>query len=150
MIILILHAWKKENSSSKIYEVSKWSFGDAILMTDWKLFLPHFIHFISIGTPLTKEPIYNLTLQMYTSFPMCVCYFYYCCCKLLTNNQTSCWDIAIDIEQVFSKTICTIGLYMMCLMYLSGTMINLIKIYILLHFFKYFFWRNRISKGKVI
>ena len=101
-------------------------------------------------TFLTKEPIYNLTLQMYTSFSMCVCYFYYCCCKLLTNNQTSCWDIAIDIEQVFSKTICTIGLYMMCLMYLSGTMINLIKIYILLHFFKYFFWRNRISKGKVI
>ena len=101
-------------------------------------------------TFLTKEPIYNLTLQMYTSFPMCVCYFYYCCCKLLTNNQRSCWDIAIDIEQVFPKTICTIGLYMMCLMYLSGTMINLIKIYILLHFFKYFFWRNRISKGKVI
>ena len=34
MITLIQHAEKKENSSSKRYEMSKWSFGDAILVTD--------------------------------------------------------------------------------------------------------------------
>ena len=32
--MLIQQAEKKENSYSKIYEMSKWSFGDAILMTD--------------------------------------------------------------------------------------------------------------------
>ena len=36
MIMLIQHTEKKENSSSKRYEKSKWSFGDAILVTDWK------------------------------------------------------------------------------------------------------------------
>ena len=34
MIMLIQHTEKKENSSSKRYEKSKWSFGDAILVTD--------------------------------------------------------------------------------------------------------------------
>ena len=34
MIMLIQHAEKKENSSSKRYEMSKWSFGDG-LVTDW-------------------------------------------------------------------------------------------------------------------
>ena len=32
--MLIQQAEKKENSSSKRYETTKWSFGDAILMTD--------------------------------------------------------------------------------------------------------------------
>ena len=34
MIMLIQHAEKKGNSSSKRHEMSKWSFGDAILVTD--------------------------------------------------------------------------------------------------------------------
>ena len=33
MIMLIQHAEKKENSSKR-YEISKWSFGDDILVTD--------------------------------------------------------------------------------------------------------------------
>ena len=32
--MLIQQAEKKENSSSKRYETTKWSFGDAILMSD--------------------------------------------------------------------------------------------------------------------
>ena len=35
MIMLIQHAEKKENSSSKRHEMSKWSFYNAILVTDW-------------------------------------------------------------------------------------------------------------------
>ena len=38
MIMLIQHTVKKENSSPKRYETSKWSFGDAIMVTDWKTF----------------------------------------------------------------------------------------------------------------
>ena len=34
MIMLIQHTEKKENSFSKRYETSKWSFGNAILVTD--------------------------------------------------------------------------------------------------------------------
>ena len=34
MIMLIQHADKKENSSSKRYEMGKWSFSDGILVTD--------------------------------------------------------------------------------------------------------------------
>ena len=33
-IMLLQHTEKKENSSSKRYEMSKWSFGDAVLVTD--------------------------------------------------------------------------------------------------------------------
>ena len=50
MIMLIQHTEKKENSSSKRYETSKWSFGDAILVTDWKT-VPdtfHIVYFIEI------------------------------------------------------------------------------------------------------
>ena len=36
VIMLIQTTEKKENSSSKTYEMSKWSFGDATLVTDWK------------------------------------------------------------------------------------------------------------------
>ena len=34
-IMLIQQGEEKENSSSKRYKMSNWSFGDAILMTDW-------------------------------------------------------------------------------------------------------------------
>ena len=33
--MLIQHGKKKENSSSKRYEMSKCSFGDGIVVTDW-------------------------------------------------------------------------------------------------------------------
>ena len=38
---------EKENSSSKTYEMSKWSFGHGILVTDWNATL----HFINIEIP---------------------------------------------------------------------------------------------------
>ena len=87
MIMLIQQAEKKENSSSKRYEMSKWSFGNAILMTDWKTVFSATLHFIVLKflmthkqmmnwilsqTFLTKEAIYNLNLEIYTSLPMCV------------------------------------------------------------------------------
>ena len=49
MIMLTQHAEKKENSSSKRYEMSKWSFGDGILVTDWNT--TGTLHFISIEIP---------------------------------------------------------------------------------------------------
>ena len=77
--MLIQQAEKKENSSSKRYETTKWSFGDAILMSDWNTVLTATLHFIVLKlwmthkqmmnwilsrTFLTKEPIYNLTLEI--------------------------------------------------------------------------------------
>ena len=35
IMMLIQYVEKKENRSSKGYEMSKWSFGDATLMTEW-------------------------------------------------------------------------------------------------------------------
>ena len=49
MIMLIQHAEKKENLPSKRYQMSKWSFGDAILVTDWNTVHCH--HFISTEIP---------------------------------------------------------------------------------------------------
>ena len=87
MIKLIQHAEKKEILSSKRYEMSKWSFGDGILMTDWNTVHCH-IALINIEildyaqmndelytfyrTFLAKEPIYGLTLEIYASFPICM------------------------------------------------------------------------------
>ena len=90
MIMLIHQVEKKENSSSKRFEMSKWSFDDAILMTDWNTVFTATLHFIALKswmtykqmmnwilaqTFLTKKPIYNLTLEIYASLPMCVCFF---------------------------------------------------------------------------
>ena len=61
--MLIQQAEKKENSCSKRYEMSKWSFSNAILMTDWNTVDCH------IACTL-------LVLKLiYASLPMCVCYF---------------------------------------------------------------------------
>ena len=87
--MLIQQAEKKENSSSKRYEMRyEMSFGDAILMTDWNTVFTATMHFIVLKlwmthkqmmnwilsrTFLTKEKtIYNLTLEIYASLPMCV------------------------------------------------------------------------------
>ena len=51
MIMLIQHAEKKENSSSKWYEMSKCSFGDSILVTEWNTVHSATLHFISIEIP---------------------------------------------------------------------------------------------------
>ena len=90
MIMLIQQAEKKQNSSSKIYETSKWSFGNAILMNDWNTVFIATLHFIVLKfwmthkqminwilskTFLTKELIYNLTLEIHATLPMCVCFF---------------------------------------------------------------------------
>ena len=45
-IMLIQQAEKEENSSSKRYKMSKWSFGDAILMTDWNTVFTATWHFV--------------------------------------------------------------------------------------------------------
>ena len=89
MIMLIEQAEKKENSSSKSYEMRyEMSFGDAILMADWNTVFTATMHFrvlklwmtdkkmmnwILSRTFLTKEPIYNLSLEICASLPMSVC-----------------------------------------------------------------------------
>ena len=55
-------------------------------MMDWILF----------QTFVTTELIYNLTLEIYASLPMCVCFFK--CCI----SQIGCWD---PIQLIFSKNI---------------------------------------------
>ena len=85
MIMLIQQAEKKEKSSSKRYEMS---FGNAILMTNsvftvtmhfivLKLWMTHkqMMNWILSRTFLTKEPIYNLSLEICASLPMSVCFF---------------------------------------------------------------------------
>ena len=61
MIMLIQYGEKKENSSSKRYEMSKWSFGDAILVTDWKT-VPATFQFISIEIPDDAQ----INVELYT------------------------------------------------------------------------------------
>ena len=86
---LIQQAEKKEHSSFKRYEIRyEMSFGDAIVMTDWNTVFTATMHFIVLRlwmtnkqmmnwilsrTFLTKEPIYNLSLETYASLPMSVC-----------------------------------------------------------------------------
>ena len=118
MIMLIQHEEKKENSSSKRYKVSKWSFGDGTLVTDWNTVHCH-LHFTSIEIPDDAQindalytfsnffnqgtnlgPIYDLVLEIYASFPMCNVLFSLMLLQIIC--QIGCWDI--DIEWIFSKT----------------------------------------------
>ena len=87
--MLIQQAEKKENSSPKRYEMRyEISFGDAILMTDWNTVFSATMHFIvlKLWTThkqmmnwilsrifFTKEPAYNLSIEIYASLPMSVC-----------------------------------------------------------------------------
>ena len=64
-IMLVQHAKKEENSSSKRYKMSKWSFGDAILVTDWKT-VPATFHFISIEIPDNAQ--INVWLYTFLNF----------------------------------------------------------------------------------
>ena len=65
-------------------------------------------------TFFTKEPIYNLTLEIYASFLMCVCVLFLLPLLLqIICQKLGCWDIVI--ERIFLSNISTI--YMICLMY---------------------------------
>ena len=91
MNMLIQKAEKKENSSSMRFEMKyEMSFGDAVLMTDWNTVFTATMHFIVLKLWmthkqmmnwilsrifLTKEPVYNLSLEIYASLPMSVCVF---------------------------------------------------------------------------
>ena len=61
-------------------------------------------------TFLAKEPIYNLTVEIYASFPISV--FFLLLLLQIICQILDCWDIAI--ERIFSKNISTIYI---CLMY---------------------------------
>ena len=64
LIMLIQHTEKKENSSSKRYEMIKLSFGNAILVTGWKTVrLPHFTLFITF-TEIPDEA--QIDVELYT------------------------------------------------------------------------------------
>ena len=100
MIMLIRHAEKKEKSFSKRHEMSKWSFGDAILATDWKS-VPATFQFISIEIPYEAQ--INVKLYTFSNFSnqkmnlqfdsiniyklsnVRVLFFIYCCWKLFVK-----------------------------------------------------------------
>ena len=63
MIMLIQHAEKEGNSSSKRYKMSKWSFSNASLVTDIKAATATF-HFISIEIPDGAQ----INVEIYTSW----------------------------------------------------------------------------------
>ena len=68
MIMLIQHPEKKENLSSKRYEMSKWSFDDAILVSDdWlKLLFTATLHFTS--TEIPDDAYINHELYTFCNF----------------------------------------------------------------------------------
>ena len=66
MIMLIQHTEKKEKSFSKRYEMSKWSFGDAILVTDWKT-VPDTFHIVYL-TEIPDEAQINVEFCTLSNF----------------------------------------------------------------------------------
>ena len=103
-------------------------------------------------TFLTKEPIYDLTLETNKSSSMCVCvcvwvcvcvcvrvlFLVLLCCKLFAKKASSYKD------WIFWKNVSTI--YMICSIYWLQTM----NILFLQHIFKYFFWKNRKSNVNLL
>ena len=67
MIMLIQQEEKKENSSFKRHEMSKWSFGDAILMTDWNTVFTATLNF-SYSTEILDDPQINVELNTFSNF----------------------------------------------------------------------------------
>ena len=72
-IMLIQQAEKEENSSSKRYKMSKWSFGDAILMTDWNTVFTATWHFVVLVLKFwlagwVDDPQTNDELNTFTNF----------------------------------------------------------------------------------
>ena len=123
VMMLIQHAEEKGNWSSKKYEISKWSFGDAypvteILFTatpgfsiqilDDKQINNELVYFLELF--LSQEPIYKLTqiqswTNTYASFPVCVCMFVICIMLLMQGCR--------DTEWIFNKLEYNIY-YMLC------------------------------------
>ena len=67
MIMLIQQEEKKENSYFKRHEMSKWSFGDAILMTDWNTVFTATLNF-SYSTEILDDPQINVELNTFSNF----------------------------------------------------------------------------------
>ena len=67
MIMLIQQEEKKENSSFKRHEMSKWSFGDAILMTDWNTVFTVTLN-VSYSTEILDDPQINVELNTFSNF----------------------------------------------------------------------------------
>ena len=63
--MLIQQAEKKENSSSKRYEMS---FGDAILMTDWNILYCVYCHHALYSFEIVDDPQTNDELNTFSSF----------------------------------------------------------------------------------
>ena len=112
---------KKELSKLKRYEMSKWSFYNAILVADWSTIQCHILHFISIEIPdyaqingelytfsqtfLAKEPMYNLTLATSSSFLICVLFLLL---LFVANYLPNTWVIqTLSLNIFFSKNIST-------------------------------------------
>ena len=105
-----------------------WVNGDLAMVFWWltEILFTATLHFISIEIPhyaqiddelyifsqtfLAKKPIYNLTLEIYASFPISV-FFLLLLLQIICQILDS-WDIAI--EWIFSKNTSTIYI---CLMY---------------------------------
>ena len=72
VIMLIEQAEKKEDSSSKRYEISKWSFGDDILMTDSIEILCIYIycHIVKVlySIEILDDPQKNDELNTFSNF----------------------------------------------------------------------------------
>ena len=67
MIMLIQQEEKKENSSCKRHEMSKWSFGNAILMADWNTVFTATLNF-SYSTEILDDPQINVELNTFSNF----------------------------------------------------------------------------------
>ena len=67
MIMLIQQEEKKENSSFKRHEMSKWSFGNVILMTDWNTVFTAILNF-SYSTEILDDPQINVELNTFLNF----------------------------------------------------------------------------------
>ena len=91
--------------------MTKCSFGDAILVKDWNILFTVTLHFTSIEIPddaqikdklytfsnfFNQEPIYNLALEIYASFPMCVSF-------LLLLLQIICQIGGATLDMSFSR-----------------------------------------------
>ena len=70
VIMLIEQAEKKEDSSSKRYEISKWSFGDDILMTDSIEILCLYCHIVKVlySIEILDDPQKNDELNTFSNF----------------------------------------------------------------------------------
>ena len=106
-MITLIQLTEKKEKSSEIRDV-------VLVVLFWWLIEIYIVHFISIEIPdiaqindqlytfsnfFNQEPIYNLTLEIYASFQMCVCYLLLLLLEII--YQIGCWDIFV--EWIFFK-----------------------------------------------